>query len=257
MLAFLLGVMLVPALDLIRIDPGHAAVVNNALQAQLDERSVVVISLPNAAAAPKAPAAADVPGDINSNVGPSARAGQKSAAALRPIETCDEMEPSLVAGYQSLLRQMTALEQDRVRKFAALADVTIVGTASTYNPYNDGGDAEYFETASGDLYDPADWTAAIKIDLRQYFGGVRYGRNYRPTYALVESGNKQIIVRINDVGPLRPGRVIDLNEQSMRYFDPSLERGLVHDVKVTLLPGNDWAAGPVAEPLAVTVASSD
>ena len=74
---------------------------------------------------------------------------------------------------------------------------------------------------------------------------------------LVESGGKQVIVKINDVGPLRPGRVIDLNEQSMRYFDPSLQLGLVQDVKVTLLPGADWTPGPVGEPLPVSVASAD
>ena len=35
------------------------------------------------------------------------------------------------------------------------------------------------------------------------------------------------IVKINDVGPLAPGRVIDLNERAMRFFDASLERGLL------------------------------
>jgi hypothetical protein len=34
-------------------------------------------------------------------------------------------------------------------------------------------------------------------------------------------------VKINDVGPLEPGRVIDLNEQTMRYFDPGMRRGLI------------------------------
>jgi rare lipoprotein A (peptidoglycan hydrolase) len=71
--------------------------------------------------------------------------------------------------------------------------------------------------------------------LREQFGGVRYGKNYRPTFALVESGEKYVIVKINDVGPLRPGRVIDLNERSMRYFDPTQQLGLISDVKVTLL----------------------
>ena len=56
-----------------------------------------------------------------------------------------------------------------------------------------------------------------------------------PTFALVESGEKCVIVKINDVGPLRPGRVIDLNERSMRYFDPTQQLGLISDVKVTLL----------------------
>ena len=31
----------------------------------------------------------------------------------------------------------------------------------------------------------------------------------------------------------------------MRYFDPFLTRGLLTDVKITLLPGEDWTPGPV------------
>jgi rare lipoprotein A len=92
--------------------------------------------------------------------------------------------------------------------------------------------------------------------LRDQFGGVRFGRLYRPAFALVESGDKQIIVKINDVGPLRPGRVIDLNERSMRYFDPFLERGLVPDVKITLLPGEDWTPGPIGGVQLVNYASA-
>jgi rare lipoprotein A len=61
---------------------------------------------------------------------------------------------------------------------------------------------------------PTAWAAAIQIDLREMFGGIGYGKSYRPTYALVESGDKQVIVRIDDVGPLKPGRVIDFKEQT-------------------------------------------
>ncbi|MBI3704800.1 MAG: hypothetical protein HY244_13385 [Rhizobiales bacterium] len=125
------------------------------------------------------------------------------------------------------------------------AAATLVGLASTYNPYRAGKDGGGIETASGESYDPAAWTAAIHIDLRDRFGGIRYGRLYRPVFALVENGDKRIIVKINDVGPLMPGRVIDLNERSMSYFDPYLQRGLIGDVKVTLLPGADWTPGPV------------
>ena len=57
--------------------------------------------------------------------------------------------------------------------------------------------------------------------------------------------DKKVIVKINDVGPLTPGRVIDFNEQTMRYFDPSLRLGLIRNVKVTPLQGKDWTAGPV------------
>jgi len=135
---------------------------------------------------------------------------------------------------------------------------TIVGTASTYNP-NDPSDPDSgnAETASGERYDAKDWTAAIRTDLRAQFGGVRYGKNYVPTFALVQASDRQAIIRINDVGPLKPGRVIDLNEQAMRYFDPTHQRGLIADVKITPLVGQEWALGPVLEDAPVSVASSD
>jgi rare lipoprotein A len=120
----------------------------------------------------------------------------------------------------------------------------IYGIASTYDPRS-AKEPEEMETASGETYDPDTWTAAIQIDLRGAFGGVRYGRNYRPTFALVECGNKRVIVRINDVGPLMPGRIIDLNARAMRYFDPTLELGLLRNTVVTPLPGDGWIAGPV------------
>ncbi len=127
------------------------------------------------------------------------------------------------------------------------ADTAIVGTASMYNPFKPGHETGGPQTASGERYDPAAWTAAIKIDLRHMFGGVRYGSEYRPAYALIEAAGKRAVVRINDVGPLKPGRVIDLNERTMRYFDPSLRRGLIHRVTVTPLDGGGWSTGPVAD----------
>jgi peptidoglycan lytic transglycosylase len=131
------------------------------------------------------------------------------------------------------------------RHDACAMGVTIVGTASMYDPSEPGYKEGGTQTASGELYDPIAWTAAIQIDLRETFGGVRYGKDYRPAYALVEVANKRAIIKINDVGPLKPGRVIDLNKQTMRYFDPTLQRGLVHSMKITLLPGDGWAPGPI------------
>jgi rare lipoprotein A len=120
---------------------------------------------------------------------------------------------------------------------------TIVGTASTYNPFRPGYREGGIKTASGERYDSSAWTAAIQIKLRQHFGGVRYART--PGYALVEGMNKKVIVKINDVGPLSPGRIIDFNERTMRHFDPSLRLGLIRNVKVTPLHGNNWTVGPV------------
>lgn len=122
---------------------------------------------------------------------------------------------------------------------------TIIGMASTYDPTDPTDrDAGSIRTSSGEPYDPEGWTAAIQIDLRWQFHGVRYGRNYVPAYALVECNGMRAIVKINDVGPLRPGRIIDLNTRAMRFFDPTMQVGVLKDVKVTLLAGTDVAVGP-------------
>jgi rare lipoprotein A len=101
------------------------------------------------------------------------------------------------------------------------------------------------ETASGERYNPSAWAAAIQADLRERFGGVHRGQ--RSGYALVEGTNKKAIIKINDVGPLKPGRIIDFDERTMRYFDPTLRLGLIHNVMVTPLQGDDWTPGPIAE----------
>ena len=133
----------------------------------------------------------------------------------------------------------------------------IMGAASTYNPYDaDDNDAGGAETASGELYNPIGWTAAIQTGMRGEFAGVRYGRLYKPSFALVEVGGKRAIVKINDVGPLRPGRVIDLSTQVMHYFDPSLKRGVLDGALVTPLVGSDWTPGPLGSTPAVAIASS-
>lgn len=153
------------------------------------------------------------------------------------------------------LTPLTAASLSDIQKIVPAAN-TIVGIASTYNPNDpndrDSGDQE---TASGERYDAESWTAAIRVDLREQFGGVRSGENYRPGFALVKSGDKQAIVRINDVGPLRPGRIIDLNARTMRYFDPTLLSGLIDNVSVTPLAGQNWALGPVGNDRPVSVAN--
>jgi rare lipoprotein A len=121
----------------------------------------------------------------------------------------------------------------------------IVGAASMYNPFRPGWREGGPNTASGERYDPEVWAAAIKTSLRQKFGGVQFGA--RPKYALVEAVGKKVIVKINDVGPLTPGRIIDLNERTMRHFDPSLELGVINDVTVRPLAGDDWIPGPVRD----------
>src|SRR3954451_2277936 len=119
----------------------------------------------------------------------------------------------------------------------------IVGAASTYNPFKPGWREGGPQTASGERYDPSVWAAAIKTTLREKFGGVQFGA--RPKYALVEAVGKKVIVKINDVGPLTPGRIIDLNERAMRYFDPGMQLGVIEDVVVKPLLGDHWTPGPV------------
>ena len=119
----------------------------------------------------------------------------------------------------------------------------IVGAASMYNPFRPGWREGGPKTASGERYDPSVWAAAIKTSLRQKFGGVQYGE--KPKYALIEAVGKKVIVKINDVGPLTPGRVIDLNERTMRHFDPALQLGVINGVRVRPLSGDYWIPGPV------------
>lgn len=185
----------------------------------------------------------------------------------------------LVYGFERPIKTAARIDQDAADEEPQRANLTeetmlasVSGVASMYNPYlakavsptrgkhrsrrrAKHGSAGKL-TASGEFYDPAAWAAAIQIDLREIFRGVHYGRLYQAAYALVECLGKRAIVKINDVGPLRPGRVIDLDQRSMRYFDPSLRAGLIHDVKITLLSGDGWKPGPVETVQPVVVAAA-
>ena len=147
---------------------------------------------------------------------------------------------SSLAMARSEIRTVHAFAVDR-----AADGNTVVGAASMYNPFRPGYREGGTSTATGERYNPSAWAAAIKTALREKFRGVHHCS--RASYALVEGTNKKAIVKINDVGPLTPGRIIDLNEQTMRYFDPSLRLGVIQNVKVTPLPGDDWTPGPVAQ----------
>jgi rare lipoprotein A len=157
----------------------------------------------------------------------------------------------LLPGRQALAGSRQSMAAKLAHYEMLMIEGGIFGVASTYNPFAAPNGPEGFETASGEFYDPDTWTAAIRTDLRDQFGGIHFGRDYRPTFALVESGDKKVIVRINDVGPLAPGRIIDLSDRTMRYFDPGFELGLLDNVVVTPLPGEDWAAGPLTDDPAV------
>ncbi|MDR3571607.1 MAG: RlpA-like double-psi beta-barrel domain-containing protein [Candidatus Pacebacteria bacterium] len=118
---------------------------------------------------------------------------------------------------------------------------TLVGAASTYNPFKPGWKSGGAQTATGNFYNPNAYDAALQLDLaKQYNCGIGNGNN---CYALVEHDGKQLVVNVNDNGPLVPGRIIDLNEASMNYFG-GMQAGVLDGVKVTLLQGN-YQPGPV------------
>jgi len=119
------------------------------------------------------------------------------------------------------------------------AGETIVGAASFYDISG--------ETASGEQYDPAAFTAAAQLAIRDRFGGIKFGSLYRAAFAVAEYGGKKLILKINDVGPLRPGRKFDLSRAAMEYF-AGMEKGVLPDLKVTVLPlGQAFAPGPVTD----------
>jgi rare lipoprotein A len=151
-----------------------------------------------------------------------------------------------------LAPQAEALARWSIRSLMGKPPVT--GAASTYNPTKEDDRSGGLRTSSGEIYEANAWAAAIQIDLRQAFGGVRYGRNYRPTFALVTISGKSAVVKINDVGPLRPGRIIDLSDRTMRYFDTTMQRGVLANAKVTPLDGADWRPGPLADGPALPMA---
>jgi rare lipoprotein A len=195
---------------------------------------------------------------------PLAPASPADAAEPTPTSFKERFDVPQTSRVQEMLTSLTYYVPQTELTTASLprrqtivaAGSVIVGIASTYNPTDPKDlDAGLQETASGEKYDTNDWTAAIRTDLRAQFGGVRFGKNYQPTFALVQSSDKQVIVRINDVGPLKRGRIIDLNERTMRYFDPTMQIGLIDKVTVTPLAGQDWALGPVDEDQPVSVAS--
>ena len=181
---------------------------------------------------------------------PVATTETEIASATWVHDLCSELRLSVVAR-RSWLAPLAVIALELDERNAAPVGGTIIGTASTYNPYKPGYRSGGPETASGELYDPTAWAAAVQIDLREMFGGIGYGKSYRPAYALVESGDKQVIVKINDVGPLKPDRIIDFNEQTMRYFDPTLDRGLIPAVRVTPLPVDDCTPGPIDDSVVI------
>src|SRR5207237_5689974 len=141
-----------------------------------------------------------------------ARAGANGRGVDLVAYAQRKMLPEFAALYRAVRKRVAMLELSRIQNVAAFTGATIIGTVSTYNPYRDGNEEGGPQTASGELYDPDAWAAAIKTDLRNRFGGVRYGRLYQPAFALVESGHGPAIGSVNGLAPLRSGRGPDGHE---------------------------------------------
>ena len=108
-----------------------------------------------------------------------------------------------------------------------MAEVT--GKASYYGPGFYGN-----TTSQGDPnFTSQGYTAAIRKDLRKQFGAGTYGKSGLARVTNLNNG-RSIIVKVNDVGPLPTGRVVDLSEKSFRALSSggTLTEGLLNNVKV-------------------------
>jgi hypothetical protein len=70
--------------------------------------------------------------------------------------------PDFGTTYRALARRVALAGLRRIQDESALAQTTVMGTVSTYNPFRGGKLEGGPETASGEIYDPTAWTAALK-----------------------------------------------------------------------------------------------
>ncbi len=115
--------------------------------------------------------------------------------------------------------------------YAALSATSFRGEASWYGPGFVGR-----RTASGDVFDPADLTAAHR--------SLPFGTRVRVTDLATGSS---VEVRINDRGPFAPGRVIDLSRAAAQQLG-AIGRGVI-DVRVDVLETSGNARLAVAADL--------
>ncbi len=115
--------------------------------------------------------------------------------------------------------------------YAALSATSFRGEASWYGPGFAGR-----RTASGDVFDPADLTAAHR--------SLPFGTRVRVTDLATGAS---VEVRINDRGPFAPGRVIDLSRAAAERLG-AIGRGVI-DVRVDVLETSGNARLAVAADL--------
>ena len=124
-----------------------------------------------------------------------------------------------------------------VKKSGRKARAYQIGTASWYGSYFQGKD-----TASGEPYDMYDMTAAhLKLPMGSY---VRVTNLHN---------GRSVIVRVNDRGPVVPGRIIDLSygaAQALQFRQRGLQRvrlDLINPVHKPVYPTMAYNHPPVAQ----------
>lgn len=121
---------------------------------------------------------------------------------------------------------------------------TFRGAASFYSGLpSEGGN----RTSTGERVDPNSYTGALQSDLAKQYGGLRKGGIWADVTD--ERTGKKVRVYLNDTGPLRPGRVVDLSPKAFGEFGP-LSKGLHQNMRVDVLPpaqGQPYKGGPVTD----------
>ena len=110
------------------------------------------------------------------------------------LAACGPAVPALVPGAGKAVGAASAATTARSR--AAVRDLQSHGIASWYGPNFAGR-----RTANGEIFDPSQLTAAHRT--------LPFGTHVRVTN--LENG-RSVVVRINDRGPFKAGRIIDLSQ---------------------------------------------
>lgn len=121
---------------------------------------------------------------------------------------------------------------------------TFRGAASFYSGLPSEGGSK---TSTGERVDPNSYTGALQSDLAKQYGGLRKGGIWADVTD--EKTGKKVRVYLNDTGPLRPGRVVDLSPKAFGEFGP-LSKGVHPNMRVDVLPpaqGKPYRGGPVTD----------
>ncbi len=138
-------------------------------------------------------------------------------AQLSPYESISRGEVA-----EMIYRAQKVAESDFTKKYIYWGE----GTASYYNEGFAGK-----TTASGEIYDPTDLTAAHRT--------LPFG-----TYLKVSHGDKFVIVRVNDRGPYHKQRIIDLSQSAFERLAPISKGVIPVEFEVVSSPTEETAEVP-------------